>query len=279
MPGGLSPSLSRQLRGATVRGMIRDPFLVTQGIHNFRDYGGWETRGGGRVRSGLLYRSGHHVEATDEDLAAIAPLGIHTVIDLRGESERSAHPCRRVEGFAGEVVFYEGETTSSPPHMDIEPGMTASDFARERMLAVYTRMPDNPAMIDMFGRYLNILVEREGASLVHCYAGKDRTGIAATMLLHILGVSEDDQRREFLRTNDSPTFDILARQSLPGIEARLGRRLDEGAARDLLGVRDEYLDRYIEIASKRHGSFDGYLERAIGVDDALRDALIARFVA
>ena len=259
--------------------MIRDAFLDTQGIHNFRDYGGWKTRGGGTVRTGLLYRSGHHVEATDTDLSAIAPLGIHTVVDLRGQSERSAHPCRRVEGFDGEVVFYEGETTSSPPHMDIAPDTTASDFARERMLAVYTRMPDNPAMIDMFGRYLNILVEREGASLVHCYAGKDRTGVAATMLLHILGVSEDDQRREFLRTNDSPTFDVLARQSLPGIEARLGRKLDEGAAKDLLGVREEYLDRYLEIAGQRHGSFDGYLERAIGVDDALRDALIARFVA
>ena len=259
--------------------MIREPFLDTQGIHNFRDYGGWTTQGGGTVRTGLLYRSGHHVEATDADLAAIAPLGIHTVIDLRGASERGANPCRRVEGFDGEVLFYDGETTSSPPHMDIDPDMPARDFARQRMLAVYTRMPDNPAMIAMFGRYLKALAERDGASLVHCYAGKDRTGVAATMLLHILGVSEDDQRREFLRTNDSPTFAVLARQSLPGIEARLGRKLDEGAAQDLLGVREEYLDRYLEIARERHGSFDGYLERAIGVDDALREALIARFVA
>ena len=163
--------------------------------------------------------------------------------------------------------------------MDIGPDTSAADFARERTLAVYTRMPDNPAMIEMFGRYLTILAQREGASLVHCYAGKDRTGVAATMLLHILGVAEEDQRREFLRTNDSPTFDVLARQSLPGIEKRLGRKLDESAAKDLLGVREEYLDRYLDIATERHGSFDTYLEAAIGVDDALREALIARFVA
>ena len=50
-------------------------FLATEGIHNFRDYGGYPTRGGGRVVSGLLYRSGQHVEASDEDLAAIAALG------------------------------------------------------------------------------------------------------------------------------------------------------------------------------------------------------------
>ena len=47
--------------------MIREPFLKTRGIHNFRDYGGWRTRDGGQVRTGLLFRSGHHVEATDDD--------------------------------------------------------------------------------------------------------------------------------------------------------------------------------------------------------------------
>lgn len=264
---------------ATVQPMIRDAFLETQGIHNFRDYGGWPTQEGGKVKTGLLFRSGHHVEATDDDLSAIADLHIRTVIDLRGESERSANPCRRVEGFDGEVLFYEGETTSSPPHMDIEPGASASDFARQRMIAVYTRMPDNPAMIDMFGRYLRILAQDDGASLVHCYAGKDRTGIAATMLLHILGVNEADQRAEFLRTNDSPTFHILARQSVPGIEKRLGRKLDETALRDLLEVREEYLDTFLAIARERCGSFDAYLEQVIGVDDRLREALRGTFVA
>ena len=173
-------------RAATVARMIREPFLETQGIHNFRDFGGWLGADGRQVRTGLLYRSGQHVEASDADLAAIDALDIRTVIDLRGEGERARNPCRRVEGWDGDVLFYEGETSSSPPHMDIGPDTSAADFARERMLAVYTRMPDNPAMIDMFGRYLTILAQREGASLVHCYAGKDRTGVAATMLLHIL---------------------------------------------------------------------------------------------
>ena len=166
-------------------------FYATEGIHNFRDYGGYPTQGGGRVHTGLLYRSGQHWEASEADLQTFAALGIRTVIDLRGESERAAHPCRRVEGFDGEVLFYDGETTSSPPHMDIGPDTSAADFARDRMLAVYTRMPDNPAMIDMFGRYLNILVEREGASLVHCYAGKDRTGILTALLLESLGTPRD----------------------------------------------------------------------------------------
>ena len=116
--------------------MIRDAFLATQGIHNFRDYGGWPTEDGGSVRRGLLFRSGQHVGATDADLAAIAALDIRTVVDLRGESERDRNPCRRVEGWNGEVVFYEGETSSTPPHMDVDPGTTTGEVMTS--LAVLT---------------------------------------------------------------------------------------------------------------------------------------------
>lgn len=259
--------------------MIRDPFLSTEGIHNFRDYGGWPVTGGGMVRMGLLFRSGQHVDATDADMAAIAALHIRTVIDLRGTSERDRNPCRRVEGWDGEVVFYDGETSSSPPHEDIGDGIPTEEYARRRMMAVYTRMPRNPAMIDMFGRYFRVLDERAGASLVHCFAGKDRTGIAATLLLHVLGASEEDQLAEFLLTNAAPTLDVLRAQSVPAIEARLGYTIDEGAVRALLEVRQEYLDTFMAEVAKDHGSLDNWLTQAIGVDDAMRTRLKAKFVA
>lgn len=253
-------------------------FLPTKGIHNFRDYGGWLTHGGGQVRRGLLFRSGQHVGATDADLALISALDIRTVIDLRGTSERTDNPCRRIEGFAGEIIYYDGETSSAPPHMDVAPDVTTAAFARQRMLGVYARMPRNPAMQAMFARYLRILAARDGASLVHCFAGKDRTGIAATLLLHILGVSEKNQMAEFLRTNAAPTLAVLRAQSLPGIEQRLGRKLDEEAALALLGVEDDYLLRFRETVVEMDGSLDRWLEARIGVDEGLREALRSRFV-
>ena len=254
-------------------------FLPTEGIHNFRDYGGWLTLDGGQVRRELLFRSGQHVGATDQDLGLIAGLDIHTVIDLRGTSERTRNPCRRVEGFAGEVIFYEGETSSSPPHMDVDLDVTTAQFARARMLSVYTRMPQNPAMQAMFARYLRTLAERDGASLVHCFAGKDRTGIAATLLLHILGVSGKDQMAEFLRTNTAPTLAVLRAQSVPGIEERLGRKLDDDATRALLEVHEDYLVRFRETVTEQEGSLDRWLETRIGVDEPLRERLRSRFVA
>ena len=249
-----------------------------EGIHNFRDYGGYRADGGS-VRTGLLYRSGQHVAATDADLAVLAALDIRTVIDLRGIAEREMHPCRRHEGWAGEVIAHDGSTTSSPPHMDIGPEVTTADYARDRMLQVYTRMPNNPAMHAMFGRYLHALADRDGASLVHCFAGKDRTGMAATLLLHILGVSEDDQLREFLLTNESPTFHVLRAQSVPAMESRLGRKMDEDSIRAMLDVHEDYLARFREVADEMHGSLDGWLAKAVGVEDALRERLRDKFIA
>ena len=259
--------------------MILAPFLDTQGIHNFRDYGGWKTRDGGMVRKGLLWRSGQHVGASAADLRAIDALDIRTVVDLRGVSERERNPCKRSENFTAEVFFHEGETSSSPPHMDVDESTSTEDYALQRMLAVYTRMPRNPAMISMFSRYLRLLAERDGASLVHCFAGKDRTGVAAMLMLHILGVDRDDQMAEFLRTNDAPTMKVLASQSVPGIEKKLGRKLEEGAVQALLGVREEYLATYWREVEDEHGSLDAYLESVIGVDELLKDQLRQRFVA
>ncbi len=280
---GASGGVTSQRQAATPARMIRqpqdDPFLPTQGIHNLRDYGGWAVPGEGRVRTGLLWRSGQHMEATDADLQLIHSLKIRAIIDLRGESEREKFPCRRHHAFDARVLAYEGETSNSPPH-EGGGGSTAmtGQLAYDRMIAVYTRMPVNPAMITMFSRYFAALDNGGQASLVHCFAGKDRTGIAASLLLHVLGVHRDDVIAEFLRTNDAPTTHILERQSLPRMREVYGD-IPQGALDNLMGVRPEYIATYFSEVERDHGSIDAYLANSLGVDEArkarLRDALVA----
>jgi len=89
--------------------MTETRVLTLQGVHNFRDYGGYAAAGG-RVKRGLLWRSGQHVDASAADLAAIDALGLAHVIDLRGNAERTNAPCARAPGFCAEVHFYDGET-------------------------------------------------------------------------------------------------------------------------------------------------------------------------
>ncbi|WP_296718582.1 tyrosine-protein phosphatase [Erythrobacter sp.] len=255
------------------------PFLPTEGIHNLRDYGGYAVPGEGRVQTGVLFRSGQHMEASDADLETLDRLDIRTIIDLRGASERAGFPCRRHPRFAAEVIAYEGETSNSPPH---EGGggqlVMTPQKARERMLAVYTRMPVNPAMIAMFTRYFAALDERDGGSLVHCFAGKDRTGIAASLLLHVLGVHRDDVVAEFLRTNDAPSRHVLERQSLPRMQEHYGT-IEPEALHNLMGVLPEYIETYFAEVTRDHGSLDAYLATRLGVDEARKERLRARLVA
>jgi protein-tyrosine phosphatase len=271
--------------------MIREPlseapntprigaFFVTEGIHNLRDYGGYAVPGGGRVTTGLLFRSGQHMEASDADLAMLHTLDIRTIIDLRGVSEREGFPCRRHPEFAAQVIAYDGETSNSPPHEGGGGTITMTpQRARDRMLAVYTRMPVNPAMITMFTHYFNALDERDGGSLVHCFAGKDRTGIAASLLLHVLGVHRDDVVAEFLRTNDAPSRHVLERQSLPRMEEHYGA-IEPEALHNLMGVLPEYIETYFAEVTRDYGSIDAYLAQRLGVDEARKARLRARLVA
>ena len=81
--------------------------LPLEGVHNFRDYGGYAVAGGGRVKRGVLWRSGEHGGASETDLTAIGALELATVFDLRGNGERANNPCRRPVGFAAEVVYHD----------------------------------------------------------------------------------------------------------------------------------------------------------------------------
>ena len=244
-----------------------------------RDYGGWAVPGGGRVKTGLLWRSGHHIGASDDDLELFQDLDVRTIVDLRGNSERSSFPCRRHSEFSAKIIAYDGETSSSPPH---EGGWDKTDMtaekARQRMIAVYTRMPVNPAMIAMFSRYFEALEICNGASLVHCFAGKDRTGIAVSLLLHVLGVSYGDIVAEFMLTNEAPTMRILEDQSLPRMQS-LYDVIEPDALRNLLGVREEYVGTYWRKVERDHGSIDTYLAETLGLDEARKARLRARFIS
>lgn len=150
--------------------------------------------------------------------------------------------------------------------------------ARERMLAVYRRMPHNPAMHAIFARYFAALAEHEGASLVNCFAGKDRTGIAVSLLLHVLGVHRDDVVAEFLLTNQAPTREVLERQSLPRMQAHYGAIAPE-ALDYLMGVHPEYIETFFDEVARAHGSLDAYLAESLGVSAQTKARLRARLVA
>lgn len=252
--------------------MTSPRLLPLQKVHNFRDYGGYPTRGGGRVRRGLLWRSGHHAEATPADLQAIDALALTHVVDLRGNGERSSQPVRLPERFAGELHFFDGETAGLGPHMEAIEGTMNAEDAHQAMERLYASLPDRMNLNWILRRYFDALAKGAGTSLVHCHAGKDRTGMAVDLLHHILGVHPDDAMADFLLTNSVGDQEARIAQSAPTIRARYGD-VDDETVRVVMTVDERYLRAARAALVERFGSVDAFLEQALGVDGAKRDAL------
>lgn len=261
--------------------MIRDtetsPFLRTEVIHNLRDYGGYAVEGGGRVKTGLLFRSGHHADASAGDLATVSKLDLRHVIDLRGDSERARHTCRRPDGFTAQVLYFEGETAGLAPHLEAAEGSVDADTAHRAMVDLYGALPDRAGLNAVLTDYFTALASGAGASLVHCAAGKDRTGIAVDLLHHVLGVHPDDAMHDYLLTNHSPRNEERIAHGMALMGGKYGAK-DEATMRVLMGVDAEFLEAARASVKDRFGSTDAYLEERLGVDEAKREAIKAQLV-
>ncbi|MEZ5694732.1 MAG: tyrosine-protein phosphatase [Altererythrobacter sp.] len=249
-----------------------DRTLPLEGVHNFRDYGGYASSGGGRVKRGLLWRSGQHVDASDADLEKLAALGLRHVIDFRGASERTSYPCRRHDGFDAQVLFYDGETAALAPHVEAAEGALDVETAHGKMEALYARLPQREPVLHVMRLYFDALSRGEGPSLVHCLAGKDRTGMAVALLHHALGVHPDDAMEDFLLTNTAGNIDARVAAGAKAVRDKWGD-IGEDTIRVLMGVDERYLLAMRKAVEAEAGSLDAFLKDVLGVDAEKREAL------
>jgi protein tyrosine/serine phosphatase len=253
--------------------------VALEGVDNFRDFGGYAANGGRRLRAGRLYRSASHGRATDADLEAIAALEIAVVVDLRRREERDRDPSRRHGAFAGEVITsdagdYEPDTWIA--HVT-NSDLTPQSF-RDYLTGYYREAPFKPRMIDLYSRYFDALAGAPGPVLIHCAAGKDRTGILAALTHHLAGVGRDDILADYLLTNDSARIERRLPQVMAVIAEVSGREPPAEAVRVGMGVDRASLETAFAAMAERHGDIDAYLARELGVDAAKAAAIHARLL-
>lgn len=244
-----------------------DRILPLEGVENFRDYGGYLGSGGRKVAPGRLWRSAHHGAATDTDLSRIAGLGLGAVVDLRRPAERANQPSRRPDGWQAKVIDCDTGDQAEPPHVAFlrETDLSA-ESARAFFIDYYRKAPFEPRHLDLFTRYFEVLGEGRPI-LIHCSAGKDRTGLLAALTHHLLGVGEADLLADFELTNLAARIEARLPQVTEAMTESLGRRPSETAVRAFLGVDRAYLAEAFAAIRREAGSVAAYLE-ALGVDAA-----------
>jgi protein tyrosine/serine phosphatase len=253
--------------------------LALEGVDNFRDYGDYPTVGGRRLKRGRLYRSAAHGRATDADLEILAALNLTVVVDLRRKEERTREPSRRPTAFNGLVIVADGEQDEPDSWRDhIGSADLSAESFRAYLIDYYRKAPFDPRHIELFTRYFQALADADGPVLIHCAAGKDRTGILAALTHHLAGVHPDDIAADYLLTNNP---ERLA-QRLPLVSQTIkevsGREPDPAAVMTAMGVDTIYLDTAFAAVAERFGDVDTYLEEALGVTAPTREALKARLL-
>lgn len=245
-----------------------------EGIENFRDFGGY-----GAVRAGCLYRSAHQGRATDADLARLAALKLAVVVDLRRPDERRRDPCRRPPSFGARVIETALEGDAEAPHLKFlrETDLTPAS-GHAFMVEEYARLPFEPAHREVFGRYFEALSEADGPVLIHCAAGKDRTGLLAALTHKLLGVDDEAILADYMLTNSVRPMQEWAERFSTLLEREYGRRPDADAVAAFLRVHPDWLGAAFDAIEARPGGLEGYL-RALGVDDDRRRRIRERLLA
>lgn len=246
------------------------------GLTNFRDFGGYDA-GGRRIVTGRFFRSANHALASEADLARLRDMGISAVVDLRRPQERERAPSRRWDGFSAQVIENHDNDEGADSwdkfmtHWDME----AASY-RGFLLRYYAEAPHLPRLLDLFTRYFDIVANSEGAVVVHCAAGKDRTGLAVALTHWLAGVHRDDIIADYLLTNTSGRFEAHGANWRAAILEQHGRAPTMEVMRAIMGVEAIFLERSFDVITERNGGVEGYLRDALGVDAAKRARIEAR---
>lgn len=165
--------------------------LDWSGCTNQRDLGGLPTPAGGRIRSGALVRSGRHDGLSAATIAAIRAGAVGRIIDLRWAWECAEHP----SPFAGDAVYRHVPMLSDVLDYDPPPDSYGPmlDHCQHRIGHAFRAVAEAPP----------------GAVVVHCHAGKDRTGVLVALLLGVAGVGPDDIAADYARTDGSAAQTML----------------------------------------------------------------------
>jgi protein-tyrosine phosphatase len=234
-----------------------------EGASNFRDLGGYPTHDGRMVRWRQIFRSNHLGHLTASDIVVVRRLGVRCAFDFRGQHERVAAVCA-----VPDITVHS---------LPIEPTVVAA--LRARLSTGHLGATDALAIMqESYRNYVRHnthsfrtlfahLLQDRAPLVIHCTAGKDRTGFACALLLHALGVPEDVISEDYLLTNRFYRRDPAAGTDLP-----------EDVREAIGSVHASYLTAGFDAVRADFGDLETYFEDGLGIGAPERAALQGRYL-
>lgn len=244
-----------------------------EATHNTRDLGGHRTEEGREVRRGMIFRSDALVGLTEQDAATLRGLGLRSVVDLRMKAEIDRLGANEVTAgirvHEWPMIDESGDTLSAAlTHAFEEEALSEierllGDGAAETMLLNSAiNFCTQPVPLSRFGQMLRLLADDGAPVLYNCRAGKDRTGFMTAVVLRTLGVSEADVTADYVASNHylvDRTHEVISRLTGAGVREELISPLMEQQA--------SVMEAFFVAVDERYGSWQGFLEQALGVDE------------
>lgn len=210
----------------------------------------------------------------------IDALNIGLVVDLRHRPERDRQPNKLPDNSSPVVYEYPDaphmEKAALAPHeMFIQKNLTKPQDARDYMNRSYAARPSDKGFQSIFSDTLKFMAGEGQPLLIHCAAGKDRTGTLAAVILSALGVDEEIIMEDFMLTMTAVDIDSFLEPAAAMMARKYERDYDAEALRPMFGVEPDYLRN----ALKTIGDMDDYIENTLGITAAEKQALRDNYLA
>ena len=246
------------------------------GIFNFRDFGGYPTIDGRKVRQGKLYRSAHlnQISGTDQD--KLSKMGIGLVVDLRHAPERARQPSLwQAPRVITDPDARGGSSEKVAPHEAfLEHNLKTADDARDYMIRSYLARPDDTAFRQIFQETLVHMASTGEGVLIHCAAGKDRTGTLCAIIQGALGVPQDIIMKDFMLTMQAVNISAMLGPAAQMYSDRYGRTIQPEAIEPMFNVEEIYL----QSALNKIENIETYIRNALQISDKEKAALKAAYL-
>ncbi len=247
------------------------------GVKNFRDMGGYTSSDGRVMRWGHIFRSGHLSDLTDECGMEMLARDIETVIDFRSDREKERHmvhwPKSWIPDYHSISIGGNAAAWIQELYAKLSQTYFPAQELRDQFLLAFRTIPlENKKGLKKF--FTTLIDEHKGnAMLFHCTAGKDRTGIAAALLMHALNISKEQIMEDFLLTNKAVDLEESAEKIAVWLSRKAGRAIDASAVHPLVGVEADFLEESYTTIRTEFGSIDNYLETELGLSTDRRQKL------